>query len=315
MRRNFDKLQERYDTAVLRFASLSKSKETSALREDAFVLYDIRKLYIKSSLDYTLRILLFRNAVDALIIEQFMGTASSHMDFYDAAGQVFKGLKPALDAVRGRADTERQDIESLESSLRWDKKSIEETAVLRANPGYRIPDPSIASVSSTPSSTTLTPSSPAIHKEGYLSVRTSQKGPLGVPVWVRRYFTLHDDGFGFSTTTRTGKHRGKVMVSSAINVLLCSVKKWRGEERRFCFELYVGRRPPAVLQAESEEDLNAWITAIESAKYYATTLPGGPKAAALVEAHAAEDVIGEEAGIKLFEVKVGGVRRSSKVVR
>ena len=57
------------------------------------------------------------------------------------------------------------------------------------------------------------------------------------------------------------------------------------------------------------------MTSIESAKYYATTLPGGPKAAALVEAHSAEDVVGEEAGVKLFEVRVGGVRRSSKVVR
>ena len=107
MRKNFDKLQERYDAAVLRYSLLNKSKETSALREDAFVLYDIRKLYIKSSLDYTLRILLFRNAVDALIVEQFLSTAASHMDFYDAAGQVFKGLKPALDVVRARVDTVR----------------------------------------------------------------------------------------------------------------------------------------------------------------------------------------------------------------
>ncbi|KAJ3027947.1 SNF1-interacting protein, partial [Rhizophlyctis rosea] len=116
-RKNFDKLQERYDAAVLRYAALSKSKETSALREDAFILYDTRKLYIKQCLDYTLRILLFRNAAEALILEQFMSTTLSHMDFNDAAAQVFKGLKPALDAVRGRVDAEREDNETLENSL------------------------------------------------------------------------------------------------------------------------------------------------------------------------------------------------------
>ncbi|CAG8441180.1 10740_t:CDS:2 [Acaulospora colombiana] len=68
-RRAFDKALEKYDNMLNRYTSQSKTKEASSLREDAFQLYEIRKIYIKVALDYTLKIIQFRAAADHLTME------------------------------------------------------------------------------------------------------------------------------------------------------------------------------------------------------------------------------------------------------
>jgi hypothetical protein len=54
--RNFDKMMEKFDTAFTRYNGLSKGKELSALREDDLQLFEIKKGYVRSSLDYTFKI-------------------------------------------------------------------------------------------------------------------------------------------------------------------------------------------------------------------------------------------------------------------
>lgn len=56
--------------AVQRFFAMSKLKEASALREDAFQLYDLRKAYVHASMDYTARAIRFKLALDRLLLDQ-----------------------------------------------------------------------------------------------------------------------------------------------------------------------------------------------------------------------------------------------------
>ncbi len=70
IRRTFDRLTEKYDAAIQKYYSLAKSKEASALKEDAFQLYDIRKQFVKASLDYTYKVICFKQTVKNLVIDQ-----------------------------------------------------------------------------------------------------------------------------------------------------------------------------------------------------------------------------------------------------
>ena len=45
--RNFEKTMEKFDAALIKYCSLSKLKEPSALKEDEFQLFEIRKSYVK----------------------------------------------------------------------------------------------------------------------------------------------------------------------------------------------------------------------------------------------------------------------------
>ncbi|KAG5461415.1 MAG: hypothetical protein BJ554DRAFT_6400 [Olpidium bornovanus] len=59
-RRANEKGQDKYESGLARYAASHKAKEASALREDAFQLYEVRKAYVRTSLDYTVKILKFR---------------------------------------------------------------------------------------------------------------------------------------------------------------------------------------------------------------------------------------------------------------
>ncbi|TPX31882.1 hypothetical protein SmJEL517_g04903 [Synchytrium microbalum] len=141
--------------------------------------------------------------------------------------------------------------------------------------------------SSTPFFDSSTVASHLYEKEGYLFKRSGQKSSLVVPTWTRRYFVVKNGNFWYSVATPSGKHRGIVMSTSPVNVLLCNIRMAKDTERRFCFEVYTSRKS-FVLQAETEEDFIDWIETFQSAKYHAALSDQkndgvGPKTAALIQ--------------------------------
>ncbi|KAJ3066631.1 SNF1-interacting protein, partial [Quaeritorhiza haematococci] len=341
-RRNFDKVMEKYDQAVAKYASLSKTKEASALREDAFQLYEIRKAYIRSALDYGHKVTVFKTNLEHFILDQLLCALYAHTDFYETSYEVFHGLKPSMDALKMRLDQGRATMNANIGKIEATKRSLEEDAVTRCNPSTAaitdissnalsqngVPSSSTSSASSLPSSNPSTtvanqapgfammvpspsssnlmalsgsPQNPSTgssqqqtliastatgagsssgpsagmrfvpyEKEGYLYKRSQPKG-LIVPVWSRRYFIIKSGGFSYCVTSNSGKHRGMVMSTTPLNILLCNVKVDKAEkERRFTFEVYTSRKT-FMLQAETEEDMNDWIATIQAAKYHAAT--------------------------------------------
>jgi hypothetical protein len=89
-RRVFERISDRYDSALGKYAALSKAKDASSLREvsfrslscefykskfkDAFQLYDVRKTYIKAAMDYTLRLVSFKQSLDRVLLDQVFKT-------------------------------------------------------------------------------------------------------------------------------------------------------------------------------------------------------------------------------------------------
>ncbi|RKO90156.1 hypothetical protein BDK51DRAFT_30167, partial [Blyttiomyces helicus] len=295
MRKTFDKIQLNYDTAIAKYATLSKTKEASALKEacDEFVLFDVRKQYIRASLDYAYKIILFKDHLNVLKRTLELVT-----------GNKLKLMKRSYEEVNAGEDLEGKPVHfspdvTSERHVANPLLQRYQEAIMRAKPAstdsamasqpITIITPPVSSAGGRPVSNLPAPiPTGPTEKEGYLFKRTIPKGPLAVPVWARRYCSIKDGGFSYSSPGSGGKDRGVVMSTTMLNVLLCSVKAARTEDRRFCFEIATSKKRSFILQAiaspliqpvfdrystaESEEEMQSWISTFEAAKWHAANM-------------------------------------------
>ncbi|KAJ3410855.1 SNF1-interacting protein [Chytridiales sp. JEL 0842] len=274
LRRSHERLSERYDTALVKYAALPKTKEPSALEEDAFILYEARKPFIKSCLDYSQKIVQFKHKLEILIVDEVMAAMYAQVDFYDTSSDVFRGLKPSMDALKARLKERRKSL-ATEEEIQSHRMQVEEHALSLVKPALstsntsnRSPSPLVEQSSGSlllpPLPNPQIPLPPSIEREGYLFKRSPPK-PLVAPVWTRRYFMIKNGQFSYASTQSHGKYRGAVMRTNSVNVLLCHVRIDKKEERRFCFEVYTAKKS-FMLQAESEKEVQEWISTFEAAK-------------------------------------------------
>jgi hypothetical protein len=86
---------EKYESQLAKYSALSKTKEPSAVREEAFRLHEARKEYVKMSGQHVLRILNFRSTLEHCLVERFTAATVAHKDFYKDI-QVWANLDAAL---------------------------------------------------------------------------------------------------------------------------------------------------------------------------------------------------------------------------
>ncbi|KAI9204558.1 uncharacterized protein BJ171DRAFT_618603 [Polychytrium aggregatum] len=283
-KRAFDRLAERYDSALAKYSAVSKAKEASAFREDAFQLFEVRKLYIRESIDYSVKIIKFKSFMKLLSLDHFLLALYAHSDFYDSSSEVFSGLKPSMGHLRNHLD-ESRNASNIISKMEISRKAIEIEACqkVRVNLSINEMPKSLSIVPAPTSSVSMTnlsavlesshgavqPKKPGTEMEGYLYKRQSAKVGLG-PVWSRRYFVLRNGFFGYCVASPSGKHRGTILFAVPLNVLLCNIRVDKSKEldRRFGFEVMTSKKS-FVLQAESEDSMNEWIATFNAAKYQA----------------------------------------------
>ena len=76
--------------------------------------------------------------------------------------------------------------------------------------------------------------------------------------WQRRYFVIEEGMMKYY------KHSKDTQPTTAVALLLCSVKTRTDIDRRFCFEV-ISPNKTFLLQAENEEKMNEWITILQNA--------------------------------------------------
>ena len=64
----FDKALEKYESTLAKYNGQSRQKEPSAIREEAFQLYDTRKAYIQASMACSMICIKFQDTLDQLIL-------------------------------------------------------------------------------------------------------------------------------------------------------------------------------------------------------------------------------------------------------
>lgn len=280
-RRNLDQTQKLFDQMLARYVSQSKTKAPSALREDAFQVYEARKAYLKASFDFCTLIPHFRFTIDKLLIR----ISFDHWREIKRSSEnvVSSSTKFAVKMERIRGWS--KEIESSEAvfrrELHFARREIAEIAVETSKPSREIEDYNVSTVaflaSKPPMKTEKKKSekgSLGAEKQGWLFLRIITGKPTRTS-WVRRWFYVKAGIFGWLAQ---GTYSGAVEESGRIGVLLCNIKPAVQEDRRFCFEIKT-KNQSVLLQAETQQILMEWLEVFERAKK--TSILGNPNTSSL----------------------------------
>ncbi|PNS20167.1 hypothetical protein CAC42_5617 [Sphaceloma murrayae] len=257
-RRHLEASQRGFDTVLSRYASQPKTKEASALREDAFQLHEARKAYLKASLDFCTQGPTLRASLDKLIVKIF---ADQWRDFKGARDEntvAFTKFASEMDRIRGWGREMENSERAFKRELLMARRQIEESAEIASRPSRELDDYAEKTAPFLGSNIT---SSQRPEKQGWLFLK-SVTGKPARTLWSRRWFFVKNGIFGWLVQ---GLRSGGVEESEKIGLLLCSTRSALQEERRFCFEVKT-KDTTIILQAESQNDLNHWIDAFDLAK-------------------------------------------------
>lgn len=260
--RAHDKTTDRYNQAVIKYNGMPRSKDSSSIREEAYILYEVRKQYIRSCSEVAIRIRKFCRKARNLVMDKMMISLIALTDHTDAIGDTLKGSKGAMMDFIVKA--KKQDEFLFDSAFEKEKKQLEVDAIARARP----PEPKhhkkgeSKDILLDPFSHVSTISN-KVEKEGYLFCKGQNKKDN----WVRRYFVIRKGGFSYWLVENQGKSKGSVLSSKSINVLLCNVKPIRNDDRKFCFQVSVAvMKRFWILQAENDDEMKDWVATFENSK-------------------------------------------------
>ncbi|RKP18079.1 PH-domain-containing protein, partial [Rozella allomycis CSF55] len=243
-RKTFERAQEKYENALLRFSTLSKLKEASALKEikeDAYQLYENRKMYGKASFAHCKKLEEFKSKINPLILNKFIFALRNHVDYYSNSFDILNTYVPVLDELEPLMKHEENLLNEKYSEFKAKAELSEQVFVEQSKPD-------------------AIPARVTGSKKGYLFKKKQGKGIA--TVWNRSFFVIENGNFYYYFPS---KARGKHCKSSEINVLLCHVKPIEVQDRRFCFEV-ISSKKSITLQAESQEEMDGWIKTFERAK-------------------------------------------------
>ncbi|OAA68246.1 transcription factor [Niveomyces insectorum RCEF 264] len=261
-RRALEHSQKTYDATLARYVGQSKTKEPSALREDAFSLYETRRAYLKTSMDFCQAGPQLRSGLDKLLTRV---SADFWRDMKRTRDTDTRAAKwgEEMERIRGWA----KEIELSEAALRRElqvaRRDVGETTLATIKPSRELDDYSASTVpflgSRGPVNLRPTQAASISEKQGWLFLRTVTGKPARVN-WVHRWFYCRDGIFGWLVQGPQG-----VLQGDDIGVLLCSAKPAVQEERRFCFEVKT-KSQNLTLQAETQGQLIEWLEVFEVAK-------------------------------------------------
>ncbi|KAG5982634.1 hypothetical protein E4U55_001647 [Claviceps digitariae] len=263
MRRNLEQTQRAYDSTLARYVGQSKTKEPSALREDAFSVYENRKAYLQASMDCCQFAPQLRFAIDKLLVKVCSDMWNDLLRSRDALSNATRWTRE-MNRVRGWA----QELEASEgifkTELQSARRALGESTLEGFKPSRELEDYSASTVPFLGSRGPLNlrpkgDSAVISEKQGWLFLRIMSGKPVRY-TWARRWYYCRDGVFGWLVPGPQG-----VLQGDEIGVLLCNTKPAVGEERRFCFEVKT-KNQTMMLQAEYQKELIEWLEVFEVTK-------------------------------------------------
>ena len=269
-RKTFELAQRAYDIVLSRYAGQPKTKEASALREDAFQLHEARKAYIKASMDFCVQGPQIRASLDKLLVRVFADHWKEFKTARENNDALFTKWGPEMERIRGWAREMENSEWAFKRELQIARRQIEDSVEHSVRPSRELED---YAEKTAPYLGSSAPSTQKSEKQGWLYLK-SVTGKPARTVWSRRWFFVKNGIFGWLVQ---GTRSGGVEESEKIGVLLCSTRPASQEERRFCFEIKT-KDTTIILQAESQQEISEWIEAFELAKRKALEDPGSTEA-------------------------------------
>lgn len=201
-RANFDYYQSKYDNMLGKYQAIKISNtnlEPATIKEDAFQIFEIRKEYLKSSLELVCAISTMKLAIDKFLLEVMETIQTRASQSMKEIGQ-FIDLAPALSAsFKDYAHWIENSIAStkiLASDMQKAKQQVMEYSLSKIAPAQEVNDYNVKSINF---SSLLSKKTEAIknppEKSGWLYMKTTVGSPSRT-VWVRRWCFLKNSVFG-----------------------------------------------------------------------------------------------------------------------
>ncbi|KAF9358483.1 SNF1-interacting protein [Mortierella sp. AD094] len=187
----FDKALEKYESTLAKYNGQSRQKEPSALREEAFQLYDTRKVYIQTAMSCSMLCIKFQDALDQLVLGVFLDLIATQHDYFsgnaDHFGSIGLQVLQLKTYMKEHQEASVPTLQELEQNKeRYVTDSIEYWKPSRSLKSYtsNVPTPKFAT-----NSATLGPSS-ATQAGGQASLATN---------------TTRSSTISYSATATTGR--------------------------------------------------------------------------------------------------------------
>lgn len=299
-RKQFEKTLDKYETQLNRYNVLSKQKEASALREDAFQMYELRKLYIRNSSDHFAKLVSFKANLEILLIECFSGALSSQIEEIDESAYTCSSARSKLAGWKQWLDESKMTTKYQLNRVKKRCTELQELYINQIKPHRSLKrystvgnDQMLAvSHNSLESEEEVSPSTAATTQEldpSSIGVKKASKGKQGYlnsrimigksrPPWVRRWFFLQEGWFGTCTVSTINKEKGCIVLGDRIRISECIFRVCTDMDRRYCFEV-THPKCNFFLQAETEEEMQQWLCSIEynMQKHEVKSLPASPQ--------------------------------------
>ncbi|KAG2205633.1 hypothetical protein INT46_003460 [Mucor plumbeus] len=265
-RKQHEKTLERYDAQLYKYTAQSKTKEASAVREEAFRLYEARKSYVRMSGQHVVRILHFRSLLEHFLVERFSLASSFHLKDFEGGSDSWSKLQSKLISWKqwllDDKDTCNYQLDQLQSSrIIIETKFLNVVRPARDLEKYNInTNQAVNNRHSLDYSSAINSANQPSHKWGYLFARGARS------YWFRKWFFLYDGCFGSCNVNTSSRLKGTITMGERVSVLLCDIKPLNDVDRRYCFEVMCAHQPPFILQAETEEEMREWMGAFEKSK-------------------------------------------------
>ncbi|KAF5018434.1 hypothetical protein F66182_9585 [Fusarium sp. NRRL 66182] len=262
-RRAMEQAQRTFDSTLARYVSQSKTKEPSALREDAFAVFETRKAYLKASMDYCQLAPQLRFSMDKLLVKICSERWSQMRRAKETAGDTTR-WNQEMERIQGWSNEMGASEMAFRRELQSARRELGDSALAGFKPSRELEDYSTSTVpflgSRGPITVRLEEGAAVVsEKQGWLFLRVLSGKPAR-HTWIRRWYYCRDGIFGWLTPGPLG-----VLQGDEIGVLLCNAKPAVAEDRRFCFEVKT-KSQTILLQAETQGELTEWLEVFEVTK-------------------------------------------------
>ncbi|KAI3632876.1 hypothetical protein MIR68_008951 [Amoeboaphelidium protococcarum] len=255
-RRNYERIVDKYEYQVGKYVGISRQKEPSAIREDSFQLYDVRKSYIAATLDYTCAIVKFKRKLDVVLYESIDQLYEQFTEFYSNCQQIYDGFKPRISEIKQVYERNKEQLDEYSADYESTTPLMIQQLIAKAKPSSALP------INTIPEKPAVTEQS-LTHKAGYLYKKYGARTAIGVAQWNRKWVIVQNGKLLFHTMV----NRSTIGVSYSLPLSLVEVRIDDKSDRRFVFELLTNKKS-YYFQAETEQDLLTWVECIEAAKLY-----------------------------------------------
>ena len=234
----FNKLSQDLDSALYKNAAVSKSKAVD-VEEATNMLTATQSCFNYTALDYVYLMTMLQAKKRHEIVDALLVLVNAYGVFFKQGDELFQEFEPfskelgkEICEMRSRTAALEKVMEKRHAIVNQESsKEIADNQKLQQQ--ISISDP--------------------IHLEGYLFKR----GQKTFRTWNRRWFYLKDNQLCYS------KRTGEEVTVMEEDLRICLVRPVMDIERRFCFEIISPTKKSHVLQADTEELCQKWMTTLQ----------------------------------------------------